>query len=193
MHKDTTCIALSAFALFLALGTTTASAQWANKRAYELTLECHNAKLIRTGTLEPLKVTFMTSSGRSYPGKGILRPSGTCTKGKKAVYRSALIDLPNSEKLTKIVIATTSDDGFWAKTAIAIQYDKNGADDPFTEPYKERWDVGFGLGLCLSTDASDANSQGWFGSQGGDPSLHIWGAGCVRQITLNVDGPIQAN
>lgn len=162
-------------------------------RAYEVYLECHKAGLINTSASAAFDVFFLTNSGKSYRGTKLHQPAGTCAKGDFALYRSQQIGLNTNEKLTKVVITTKSGDGFWANAARVVQWDKVNANAPLTSPYLGRWDVGHGAGLCLSTDASDANSQGWFGPQGGDPSLHIWGAGCVRQITLNVDGPIQAN
>ena len=67
MFKQTTLTA-TALTLLLALTSNAASAapMMHNYRAYEVIMDCYNAKMQNTSSKNALRVTFTTSSGKTY-------------------------------------------------------------------------------------------------------------------------------
>lgn len=187
MFKSTTVIPQTALTLALALGSTTASAadfMTSNYRAYELSMECHNPNIQNTGSKSALNVTFYTNTGKTYAGRKLMQPAGTCSQGQKVAYRGPQIALPNTEKLTKITVQATGGDALWAKVAHVIQYDKGAPNTGFTTPYMGRWESGHGRGYCLSTDRTD-NRDTW--------TPYVASSTCSPKVTFKVNGPAQTH
>jgi hypothetical protein len=127
-----------------------------NYRAYEVVMECHNDRIQNTGSKDALRVTFVTTSGKTYAGQKIMQPAKTCAKGNKIVYRSPQIALPSNDRIAKVTVAATGQDALWARVAYVEQYDKGAPNTGFNHIRPGRWENGGGRGYCLSTDRGDS-------------------------------------
>ena len=178
MFKQTTLTA-TALTLVLALTATAASAAplTSNYRAYEVIMDCYNAKMQNTGSKNALRVVFTTSSGKTYAGRKIMQAPVTCSAGGKIVYRSPQIALPNSDTISKVDISAGGQDALWTNKVQIHQYDKGAPNTGFKHLIPGNWDAGHGRGYCFSTDRGD-NRDAW--------KPYVAGNGCSPKMTFQI-------
>ena len=178
MFKQTTLTA-TALTLVLALTSTAANANplTHNYRAYEVVLECFNAKMQNTSSKNALRVMFTTSSGKTYQGPKLMQPAKTCSRGQKIVYRSPQIALPNRDTISKVVISAGGQDALWTNKVQIHQYDKGAPNTGFKHLIPGNWDTGHGRGYCFSTDRGD-NRGPWM--------PYVAGNGCSPEMTFQI-------
>lgn len=178
MFKQIT-LATTALTLTLALTASVASAAplTHNYRAYEIIMDCYNPKMQNTGSKNALRVTFTTSSGKTYSGRKIMQPAGSCSRGNKIVYRSTQIALPNRDTISKVVISAGGQDALWSNKVQIHQYDKGAPNTGFKHLIPGNWDAGHGRGYCLSMDRGD-NRGPW--------TPYVAGNGCSPKMTFQI-------
>ena len=163
MFKQTTAIAVTALTIAAVLTSTAFSAanfMTSNYRAYEVIMDCYSPNIQNTGSKNALKVTFTTTSGKTYQGRKLMQKAGTCSRGSKIVYRSPQIALPNRDKINKVVISAGGQDALWTNKVQIHQYDKGAPNTGFKHLIPGNWDTGHGRGYCFSTDSGD-NRAPW--------------------------------
>ena len=180
MFKQTTLIATTlTLALALTSAAANANALTHNYRAYEVIMDCYNAKMQNTGSKDALRVTFITSSGKTYQGRKLMQPTKTCLRGQKIVYRSPQIALPNNDdhRKLKVVISAGGQDALWTNKVQIHQYDKGAPNTGFKHLIPGNWDTGHGKGYCFSTDRGD-NRGPW--------TPYVAGNGCTPKMTFQI-------
>ena len=179
MFKQTTLTA-TALTLVLALTSTAANANnflTSNYRAYEVIMDCYNAKMKNTSSKNALRVTFTTSSGKTYQGRKLMQPAKTCSRGQKIVYRSPQIALPNRDTISKVVISAGGQDALWTNKVQIHQYDKGAPNIGFKHLIPGNWDTGHGKGYCFSADRGD-NRGPWM--------PYVADNGCSPKMTFQI-------
>jgi hypothetical protein len=157
--------------------TASANPMTSNYRAYEVIMDCHNAAMENTGSKDALRVTFHTSSGKTYAGRKLMQPASTCSQGQKIVYRSPQIALPDRDTVSKVVVSASGQDALWTNKVQIHQYDKGAPNTGFKHLIPGNWDTGHGRGYCLSQDRGD-NRAPW--------TTFVASNGCAPKMTFQI-------